>query len=62
MEIEKLLKDTFTEHEHVAPDSDAVLAAARRRIENRRAVSRPLAVAAGVVALTLAAVTVVALL
>ena len=61
MEIEKLLKDTFTEHEHVAPDSDAVLAAARRRIENRRAVSRPLAVAAGVVALTLAAVTVVAL-
>lgn len=61
MEIEKLLKDTFTEHEHVAPDSDEVLAAAQRRIDSRRAVSRPLAVAAGVVALTLAAVTVAAL-
>jgi hypothetical protein len=61
MEIEKLIKDTFTAHEHVAPDSDAVLAAARERIDRKRAISRPLAVAAGVVALTLAAVTVVAL-
>ena len=61
MEIEKLIKETFTEHEHVAPGSDEVLAAARQRIDRRRAVSRPLAVAAGVVALTLAAVTVVAL-
>lgn len=61
MEIEKLIRETFTEHEHVAPDSDEVLAAAQRRIDSRRAVSRPLAVAAGVVALTLAAVTVVAL-
>ena len=61
MEIEKLIKDTFTAHEHVAPDSDAVLAAARERIDRKRALSRPLAVAAGVVVLTLAAVTVVAL-
>jgi hypothetical protein len=61
MEIEKLIKDTFAEHEYVAPDSDEVLAATRQRIDRRRAVSRPLAVAAGVVALTLAAVTVVAL-
>ncbi len=61
MEIEKLIKDTFTAHEHVAPDTDTVLAATRERIDRRRAVSRPLAVAAGVVALTLAAVTVVAL-
>lgn len=61
MEIEKLIKETFTDHEHVAPDSDEVLAAAQQRIAAKRAVSRPLAVAAGVVTLTLAAVTVVAL-
>lgn len=61
MEIEKLIRETFTEHEHVAPDGDEVLAAAQQRIDSRRAVSRPLAVAAGVVALTLAAVTAVAL-
>ncbi len=62
MEIEKLIKETFTAHEHVVPDGDPVLAAARRRIDRRRTVlSRPLAVAAGVVVLTLAAVTVVAL-
>lgn len=62
MEIEKLIKDTFTAHEHDAPDDDAVFAAAQRRIHRRRIVqSRPLAVAAGVVVLTLAAVTVVAL-
>lgn len=61
MEIEKLIKETFTEHEYVAPDSDEVLAAARRRIDNKRTMSRPLAVAAGVVALTLAAVTVITL-
>jgi hypothetical protein len=61
-EVEKLLKDTFTAHEHVAPDGDQVLADARERIQKRRAVlSRPLAVAAGVVVLTLAAVTVVLL-
>jgi len=61
-EVEKLLKDTFTAHEHIAPDSDQVLADARERIQKRRAVlSRPLAVAAGVVVLTLAAVTVVLL-
>jgi hypothetical protein len=59
MEIEKLIMDTFTAHEHVAPDSDAVLDAARERIDRR--VSRPLAVAAGVVVLTLAAVAVVVL-
>jgi hypothetical protein len=60
MDIENLIKDTFTAHEHVAPDGDAVLAGARQRIEARRAVlTRPIAVAAGVVALTLAAVTAV---
>ncbi len=61
MEIEKLIEDTFKAHEHVAPDSDTVLAAARQRIDRKRAISRPLAVAAGVVVFTLAAVTVVAL-
>lgn len=61
MEIEKLIKETFADHENITPDSDEVLAAAQQRIDSRRAVSRPLAVAAGVVALTLAAVTVVAL-
>jgi hypothetical protein len=62
MNIETLIKETFADHEHIAPDGDTVLAAARQRIDRRRAVlSRPLAVAAGVVALTLVAVTVVAL-
>lgn len=62
MDVENLIRDTFAAHEHVAPDGDTVLAAARRRIDRRRAVlSRPLAVAAGVVVLTLAAVTVVVL-
>lgn len=62
MDIEKLITETFTAHEHVVPDGDTVLAAARRRIDRRRTVlSRPLAVAAGVTTLTLAAVTVVAL-
>jgi hypothetical protein len=62
MDIENLIKDTFTAHEHVAPDGDEVLAAARRRIDRgRTVVGRPFAVAAGVVALTLVAVTVIAL-
>ncbi len=62
MDIENLIRDTLTEHEHVAPDGDAVFAAARQRIDRRRTVlTRPLAVAAGVAVLTLAAVTVVAL-
>lgn len=62
MNLEELIKETFTEHEHVAPDGDAVFAAARQRIDRKRArMSRPLAVAAGVVVLTLAAVTVVLL-
>lgn len=61
MDIEKLIKDTFAEHEHVVPEHDEVLAATRQRIDRRRTVlSRPLAVAAGVAVLTLAAVTVVA--
>jgi hypothetical protein len=62
MDIEKLITDTFTAHEHVAPDSDTVLAAARQRIDRRRnGLSLPLAVAGGATVLTLAAVTVVAL-
>lgn len=62
MDIEKLITDTFTAHEHVAPDSDAVLAATRRRIDRRRTgLGGPLAVAGGATVLTLAAVTVVAL-
>jgi hypothetical protein len=62
MNIEKLITETLTEHEHVAPDADTVLAATRQRIDRGRGVlSRPLAVAAGVAVLTLAAVTVVAL-
>lgn len=61
MDIEKLIKETLTAHEHTAPDGDQVLAGARQRIDRRRAVlTRPLAVAAGVAVLTLAAVTVVA--
>lgn len=62
MNIENLIKDTFTAHEHDAPDSDAVLAAARQRIDSRRSgLSRPFAVAAGATALTLVAVTAVML-
>lgn len=62
MDIEKLIKETFDAYEHVTPDGDRVLAAARRRIDRRRAVlGKPLGVAAGVVALTLAAVAVVGL-
>lgn len=65
MDIEKLIEETLVSHEHVAPDTDEVadrvLAATRQRIDRRRVLSRPLAVAAGVVVLTLAAVTVVVL-
>ncbi|GGM88771.1 hypothetical protein GCM10011609_26960 [Lentzea pudingi] len=62
MNLENLIKDTFTAREHGAPDSDAVLAAARRRIDSRRSgLSRPLAVAAGATVLTLGAVTAVVL-
>ena len=62
MDIENLIKDTFTAHEPDAPDSDQVLVATRQRLDRRRAVvSRPLAVAAGVVLLVLAAGAVVAL-
>lgn len=62
MDIEKLIKDTFTAHEPDAPDSEQVLAATRRRLDRKRAVvSRPLAVGAGVVLLVLAAGAVVAL-
>ncbi|WP_093606234.1 hypothetical protein [Lentzea waywayandensis] len=62
MNIENLIKDTFTAREHDAPDSDAVLAAARQRIDSRRSgLSRPLAVAAGATVLTLGAVTTVVL-
>jgi len=62
MNIENLIKDTFAAREHDAPDSDAVLAAARQRIDRRRSgLSRPLAVAVGATVLTLGAVTAVAL-
>ncbi|MFD5825258.1 hypothetical protein [Lentzea sp. NPDC060358] len=61
MNIENLIKDTFSEREDDAPDSDAVLAAARRRIDRRSGMSRPLAVAAGATVLTLGAVTAVVL-
>ncbi|MBE1496006.1 hypothetical protein H4696_003106 [Amycolatopsis lexingtonensis] len=62
MDLENLIKDTFTAHEPDAPDSDQVLAATRQRLDRKRAVvSRPLAAGAGVVLLALAAVAVVAL-
>jgi hypothetical protein len=62
MDIENLIKDTFTDHEHDAPDSAQVLAATRQRLDRKRAaLSRPLAAGAGVVLLVLAAVAVVAL-
>ncbi|MEV6823527.1 hypothetical protein [Amycolatopsis sp. NPDC051102] len=62
MDIENLIKDTFTAHEPDAPDSDQVLAATRQRLDRRRAVvSPPLAAGAGVALLALAAVAVVAL-
>jgi len=60
MDIEKLIEETFTAHEHDVPDEATVLAAARRRIHRRRlALSRPLAVAAGVAVVALAAAAVV---
>lgn len=61
MNLEKLITDTFTAHEPDAPDSERVLAGARKRIDRRRPVIRPLTVAAGVVALTVAGVTVIGL-
>lgn len=62
MNIENLIKDTFTAREEDVPDSDAVLAAARQRIDSRRSgLSRPFAVAAGATVLTLGAVTAVVL-
>ncbi|GLY34182.1 hypothetical protein Amsp01_002060 [Amycolatopsis sp. NBRC 101858] len=62
MDIENLIKDTFTAHEQDTPDSDRVLAATRERLDRKRAVvSRPLAAGAGVVLLVLAAVAVVVL-
>jgi hypothetical protein len=62
MELENLIKDTFAAHEHETPESAPVLSAARRRIHRTRFVrSRPIMVAAGVAALAVAAVTVVAL-
>ncbi len=62
MNIENLIKDTFTAREHDAPDSDAVLAAARQRIDSRRSgLSRPFAVAVGATVLTLGAATAVVL-
>ncbi|WP_330276093.1 hypothetical protein OG205_11005 [Lentzea sp. NBC_00516] len=62
MNIENLIKDTFTAREDDAPDSDAVLAAARQRIDSRRSgLSLPLAVAAGATVLTLGAATAVVL-
>ncbi|HWO67106.1 MAG TPA: hypothetical protein VNO31_44445, partial [Umezawaea sp.] len=62
MDIEDLIKDTFTAREHDAPDSDAVLAAARQRIDSRRfGLSLPLVVAAGATVLTLGAATAVVL-
>ncbi|MET8763986.1 hypothetical protein [Lentzea sp. NPDC004782] len=62
MNIENLIKDTFTAREQDAPDSEAVLAAARQRIDSRRSgLSRPFAVAVGATVLTLGAVTAVVL-
>jgi hypothetical protein len=62
MDIEKVITETFTAHEHLAPDGDKVLAAARQRIDRKRNVlSRPVTVAAAVVALALAAVAIVGL-
>lgn len=61
MDIENLITETLTAHEHVAADGDRVYAAAQKRIDRGRTMSRPLAVGAGVVALTVAAATVVVL-
>lgn len=60
MDIEKLITETFVEHEHVVPDDAAVLAAVRRRIDRgHRALRLPLVVAAGVMTVTLTAASVV---
>lgn len=62
MDIERLITETLIAHEPVAPDSNAVFAAVRRRIDRRRvALSRPVAAAAGVAALMVATATVMAL-
>jgi hypothetical protein len=61
MNIETLITDTFAANEHHAPDEQEVFAAAQRRIDRGRAVSRPIAVAAGVAVVAIAASTAVAL-
>lgn len=52
MNVDTLLKDTFAAREDLAGDPDAVLAAVRERIAHRPSpLGRPIAIAAGVVAI-----------
>ena len=49
MNVETLLKDVFTEHEHLAPDADQVMAATQQRLaRGKPGLVRPVGVAATV--------------
>jgi hypothetical protein len=56
MNVETLLSDVFTDHEHLAPNADEVMTSVRSRIARRRKVAaRPLAIAASTVVVAAAA-------
>jgi len=48
MKLDTLIRDTFTAHEHLAPDAAAVLASVHDEFGHRGGLRRPLAVAASV--------------
>ena len=52
MDLDQLIHDTFTAHEHLAPNEDEIMPAVHTRIGQRRRLvaARPLAIAASVVA------------
>lgn len=49
MKIEQLLSDTLAEHEHLAPNTDQILADVQRRIDRPRAAGWPVALGAAAV-------------
>ena len=56
MNVETLLQDVFTDHEHLAPDADEVMAATQQRIaRGKPGLARPMGVAATVAVVVAAA-------